>query len=179
MASNHTKNYNLNQWVATDKVERVDFNADNAAVETALTTHAERLTQNEETAKVLRSDLEQLELSTALSSYHLKTQLEAHPTFAVGLLEGYDGSKAMTVELGRQAKMVMVGGRLGWNNVIYSSDAYSYCAHAVALPGAPGYLSSTLSDYGDAPVLTVGETGFTLEAGMEPNLAPYYYLALM
>ena len=66
MASNHTKNYNLNQWVATDKVERVDFNADNAAVETALTTHAERLTQNEETAKVLRSDLEQLELSTAL-----------------------------------------------------------------------------------------------------------------
>jgi hypothetical protein len=37
MASKHTTNYGLNQWEATDPVLRVDFNADNAALEQALT----------------------------------------------------------------------------------------------------------------------------------------------
>ena len=36
MASNHTTNYNLNQWEATDKVLRTDFNADNAKIDAAL-----------------------------------------------------------------------------------------------------------------------------------------------
>lgn len=37
MATNHTANYELNQWEATDSVLRTDFNADNAKLETALT----------------------------------------------------------------------------------------------------------------------------------------------
>ena len=36
MASNHTTNYNLNQWEATDKVLRTDFNEDNAKIDAAL-----------------------------------------------------------------------------------------------------------------------------------------------
>lgn len=39
MASGHTENYNLCQWEGTDKVERLDFNADNASIEAALTAH--------------------------------------------------------------------------------------------------------------------------------------------
>ena len=41
MASNHTTNYNLNQWEATDKVLRTDFNEDNAKIDAALKGHAD------------------------------------------------------------------------------------------------------------------------------------------
>lgn len=36
MASNHTSNYNLNQWKGADKVLREEFNADNQKIDTAL-----------------------------------------------------------------------------------------------------------------------------------------------
>ena len=36
MATNYTTNYQLNQWEPADAVQRVDFNADNAKVDTAL-----------------------------------------------------------------------------------------------------------------------------------------------
>lgn len=38
-----TTNYNLNQWDATDRVKRADFNADNAAVDAALKANADSL----------------------------------------------------------------------------------------------------------------------------------------
>ena len=36
MASNHTANYNLSQWEENDEVLRVDFNADNAAIDAGM-----------------------------------------------------------------------------------------------------------------------------------------------
>lgn len=36
MASNHTQNYGLCQWEATDQVLRTDFNEDNAKIEAAI-----------------------------------------------------------------------------------------------------------------------------------------------
>ena len=39
MSTNHTTNYNLNQWEATDKVLRTDFNEDNAKIDAALKSH--------------------------------------------------------------------------------------------------------------------------------------------
>ena len=39
MSTNHTTNYNLNQWEATDKVLRTEFNADNAKIDAALKSH--------------------------------------------------------------------------------------------------------------------------------------------
>ena len=36
MATNHTANYQLNQWEATDQVLRTDFNEDNTKVDAAL-----------------------------------------------------------------------------------------------------------------------------------------------
>ena len=36
MASNYTRNYNLCQWAAEDKVLRTEFNADNAKIDAAL-----------------------------------------------------------------------------------------------------------------------------------------------
>lgn len=43
MASNHTENYGLCQWEATDQVLRTDFNADNAKVDAALKEQAAQL----------------------------------------------------------------------------------------------------------------------------------------
>ena len=36
MASNYTEKYQLNQWEASDKVVRTEFNEDNAKIEAAL-----------------------------------------------------------------------------------------------------------------------------------------------
>ena len=36
MSTNHTTNYDLNQWEGTDKVLRTEFNADNAKIDAAL-----------------------------------------------------------------------------------------------------------------------------------------------
>ena len=36
MSTNHTANYNLSQWVKSDKVQMEDFNADNAKLDAAL-----------------------------------------------------------------------------------------------------------------------------------------------
>ena len=41
MATNHTTNYQLNQWEATDQVLRTDFNEDNAKLDAALAGLAE------------------------------------------------------------------------------------------------------------------------------------------
>ena len=38
MASGQASNYGLNQWVAEDKVIRMEFNADNAKIGEALST---------------------------------------------------------------------------------------------------------------------------------------------
>ena len=44
MASNYTTNYQLNQWEPTDAIQRVDFNADNAKIDGALSTLQQSIT---------------------------------------------------------------------------------------------------------------------------------------
>ena len=43
MSTNHTTNYNLNQWAATDKVLRTEFNEDNEKIDAALKSHDDEL----------------------------------------------------------------------------------------------------------------------------------------
>jgi len=43
MPSSYTPNYQLNQWEADDRVQRTDFNADNAKIEAALSGFSARL----------------------------------------------------------------------------------------------------------------------------------------
>ena len=43
---NKTPNYQLNQWEASDKVQRVDFNADNAKIDAALGTLTEFMSKD-------------------------------------------------------------------------------------------------------------------------------------
>ena len=99
---------------------------------------------------------------------------------AVGVLDTYDGKSDVTVDLGRQPKMVMVGNKIGWTNTITSSSTTSHAGHTVALPGYPGYRSymTSGSSMTQGIVLEVTETGFTLRAGLAPEFAPFYYLAI-
>ena len=41
MSTNHTTNYNLNQWLATDQVKRTEFNEDNTKIDAALKANAD------------------------------------------------------------------------------------------------------------------------------------------
>ena len=43
MATNHTTNYQLNQWEATDQVLRTDFNQDNQKIDGALKSQADAI----------------------------------------------------------------------------------------------------------------------------------------
>ena len=45
MASNQTSNYGLSQWEATDAVQRLEFNADNAKVDAALKSLSNQMVQ--------------------------------------------------------------------------------------------------------------------------------------
>ena len=49
MATNHTTNYQLNQWEATDQVLRTDFNEDNAKIDAALKANADAIAALEAT----------------------------------------------------------------------------------------------------------------------------------
>ena len=102
----------------------------------------------------------------------------ASPSHAVGLLSDYDGSVDVTVDLGRQPKMVIVGNRNGFTNIIIGESNYEFAGHAVAMPSMPG-LKTDFTDTGSGQtILQVTETGFTLKAGFAPSMKPYYYLAL-
>ena len=67
MASRHTEHYGLSQWEASDKVERTDFNADNAAVDGAL--HALAQSKAETAALSQLSAVEGSMPRTAFGSY--------------------------------------------------------------------------------------------------------------
>lgn len=99
-------------------------------------------------------------------------------TVAVGVLEGYDGTTDLSVDLGRQPAMVMVGNRSGWTNIITNTGGTCFFGHAVALPGYPGYHTGLPLDTLQTKSLEVTETGFNLYAGWASQLAPFYYLAL-
>ena len=52
MASGQTQYYGLSQWEAADKVERVDFNSDNAKIDGALHALAEQAGQKADRSAV-------------------------------------------------------------------------------------------------------------------------------
>lgn len=70
MPSNYTPNYNLNQWAASDRVLRVDFNADNTKIDTALAGKASVSSLN-----TLKTSLDKKADKTALDS--LKTLVDS------------------------------------------------------------------------------------------------------
>lgn len=149
-----TTNYQLNQWEKSDRIQMEDFNSDNMKVEQVLAAQAEAL-------------------NAAVR------ELSKSP-FVIGVLSNYTGKTDVTVDLGQQPRMVMVGSRLGWTNVITTTSTSTRCGHAVALPGYPCYKCSISSDAPSGTIsLKVTNTGFTVYSGLSSELAPYYYLAIL
>ena len=76
MATNHTANYELSQWLSTDQVLRTDFNADNAKLDAALAGKAEA-----ETMSALQTAVASKAAQTALDL--LETRIHMSTTTSV------------------------------------------------------------------------------------------------
>ena len=81
MASNYTSSYKLNQWAASDRVLRTEFNADNAKIDAALTGKA-----SASTVSSLQSTVNSLSASKADQSAleALKTTVNQQGTALTG-----------------------------------------------------------------------------------------------
>ena len=118
MATNHTTNYELNQWISTDQVLRTDFNADNVKLDTALNSLSGEVEQKADqsalnaVAASVQAKADQTALDTLNSTVQ---QLTADLTkIVVGSYTG-NGVSPRTIFLGAKPKAVLVveaGGRL-------------------------------------------------------------------
>lgn len=98
MASNQTANYGLSQWEATDKVERLDFNADNAKLDAALHNMAE--THNADMATLREEQLWNKLTDVCLTSAAAQISLNLGDTTgyqALLLHYSLSGPKAVTM----------------------------------------------------------------------------------
>ena len=86
MATNQTTNYQLNQWEPTDAVQRVDFNADNAKLDTALKSLSDQVVQK----------ADQSALNTLISAVNQK----ADASTVSGLSQTVAGHTGQLAQLG-------------------------------------------------------------------------------
>ena len=93
MASGQTQYYGLSQWEAADKVERVDFNSDNAKIDGALHALAEQAGRKADKSTVTN-------LSSVVSQKAGKTALSA----AEGRISALESGKADKTELAAQIR---------------------------------------------------------------------------
>ena len=105
-----TRNYQLNQWAAGDKVQRIDFNADNAKIDAAIAAVSARA----DALGTSKAD------KTALSALQadLDAVRAAIPKIAVGSYAG-DGAASRTIHLGFTPKAVLVISSDGRLNATY------------------------------------------------------------
>ena len=113
MATNQTANYDLNQWLSTDQVQRTDFNADNAKLDAALAGKAEA-----ETVSALQTAVAAKAEQTAVDA--LSAQVAALPRIAAGTYVGTGTSDSsgpcrldFTDFLGRPPQLVVVRPQAG------------------------------------------------------------------
>ena len=138
MATNHTTNYQLNQWVGTDSVLRTEFNEDNVKVDTALKTISDQIVQkaNQSTVNTLvtavQQKADQADLDVLESSVQQITADLTKITF--GTYTG-DGANTRTVSLGFTPKAVLV--MQDWGAMYDTSETKDAIVGGLALPNAP------------------------------------------
>ena len=77
MSTNHTTNYDLNQWEGTDKVLRTEFNQDNAKIDAALKANADAIAGKADRADVAALEVELTALETKSTLQTLKAVTQA------------------------------------------------------------------------------------------------------
>ena len=166
MSTNHTPNYQLNQWEPEDKVVRADFNADNAKIDAALAGKAEASTL-EALSKTVAGKADTSEI----------TRLEQSVTARAAIVTGYyigNGEAARIIDLGFTPKALFLIDASGRIASSHSDTFYG----GLAFPGRP-------VSYNNRPVVEIIEKGFqvyynsTLKIHSNYKNYEYRYLALM
>ena len=147
MATNQTENYDLNQWLSTDQVQRTDFNADNAKLDAALAGKAEA-----ETVSALQTAVAAKAEQTAVDA--LSAQVAALPRIAAGTYVGTGTSDSsgpcrldFTDFLGRPPQLVVVRPQAGMGDGL------------VLLQGMTESMDALSGNYGSGSNNTVSWSG--------------------
>ena len=83
MSTDHTTNYDLNQWEGTDKVLRTEFNADNAKIDAALKTNADAIAAEAAAREALAGTVSGKADQSDVDALEDRTEL--HPVFSYTL----------------------------------------------------------------------------------------------
>ena len=173
MATNQTANYDLNQWLSTDQVQRTDFNADNAKLDAALAGKAEA-----ETVSALQTAVAAKAEQTAVDA--LSAQVAALPRIAAGTYVGTGTSDSsgpcrldFTDFLGRPPQLVVVRPQAGMGDGL------------VLLQGMTESMDALSGNYGSGSNNTVSWSGASVSwyaqyAASQFNTKDetYYYFAI-
>ena len=130
MATNHTTNYELSQWLSTDQVLRTDFNADNVKLDAALKDLGDQVVQ-----KASHSAVDTL--TTAVSQKAEQSALTAAvstiPKVAAGTYTG-NNAESRSFSVGFTPKAVYVCTASGLS---YTTNAEGYVYGGLAVTGGP------------------------------------------
>ena len=169
MATNHTTNYELSQWLSTDQVLRTDFNADNAKIDAALAGKAETETVSALQAAVA-GKAEQADLSALEAQVNSMGIAKAEGTYTG------DGGTQQAITTGFRPALVILfnlGSDLGNSNLVFllGTDA----AQFVSTRYNNRYISTTRLSFTD--------TGFLVQTTLENtdfnySGRPYRYVAI-
>ena len=105
MSTNHTENYGLSQWEATDSVLHTDFNADNAKLDAALKAQADALAGKADVSTVNA-------LSSRLTARNCRVVTQSYTG---------NGSKTKTLSFPGRPMMVSIMGMAHWVFAIQGS----------------------------------------------------------
>lgn len=186
MASTQTPHYHLNQWISTDAVQRVEFNQNFTAIDTALHTLDQNLL-----LKGSASDLAELSATVSALSGEVAGKAEASalsavsaqiPQLVFGTYTGngeYDSdssytSVSQTINLGFKPKAVLVMSETGGMD---SGSGRYYGGMAWAGSNLVVFLDTNYGDI-NANVITLTNSGFTVYVQrVQMSSSSYRYIA--
>ena len=181
MATNQTTNYQLNQWEPTDAVQRVEFNQDNAKLDTALKSLSDQVVQKADQSalntlisavnqKAEQEDLDSLEDTVQQISADLTKM-------TVGTYTG-DGAETKVINLGFTPKAVLV--MYSWGVMYDTSTTKDSITGGLAMRESPAYRGACIA----VEIVSQGfavhyntNTGSNQYAYTNRANFPYHYIA--
>lgn len=166
MSTNHTTNYNLCQWEASDQVNRTDFNEDNQKTEAGLNSLSTQITTLSNQLKSLETSLTAsiASANSYIKSVESASYSESNLPMIFGTYTG-TGSSSATINIGFKPSAVFVV--MGGGSFHYGS--YQTAGMATSVQDAYGLTTSG----GSTNCIMLTSTGFTVyhyENIHKPNL---------
>ena len=173
MSTNHTTNYELCQWEATDQVQRTDFNQDNAKIDTALKSLSDQMVQKADQAVVnlLANTVNQKADQSALNAAVTTIPKMVAGTYTGTGLYGEDNPNILDFSdtLGRLPLLVIVKSSIDTSRgltLIMPQGAESVCCYS-AHAGTTGTLNWITWSGNQV-------SGYGLDAGSQLNYQRVY-----